>query len=513
MAGRHSVSWTVFLGVAAFIVVGLGLAQPAVAQHGIPMTYDGEVTFCKDIAPILQKSCQHCHQPESVAPMSLISYEETRPWARAIKNRTGMGPVAGVMPPWYMEKDIGIQEYQLDPSLSDLEVAKVAKWVDDGAPAGNPADGPPPIDLDSSRWTVGEPDLITRTEDIIVPGQSPDWWGEIASVRVGNDENRYVESVEIRELNEVVDTDDRTGDADRETVGGRFVWHHLIWSTRVPTSYHDNGDPIFDDSAEATGWPVHEVGRNPDTFDPEGARLLPADSWVTSESLHTHSNGRDTRAHLEIGWRFHPADYEPKYKQADRGFGNGVDIDIRAGEDGQELHAYHVLPQNTRITTFEPHLHAPGTRMCLEAIWGLNVETLSCVGYDHNWVRGYEYTHGYEPLLPKGTVLHATGYMDNTAGNRNVPDPRNWSGSGNRSISNMFIDLGHGVAMSDEQFAEEMAERRELLPGVDHILGCPLCLAVPPSRLERARAALAEAERALEEAEAESAADQVSGGQ
>ncbi len=152
--------------------------------------------------------------------------------------------------------------------------------------------------------------------------------------------------------------------------------------------------------------------------------------------------------------------------------------------------------------------------MCLEAIWGLNVETLSCVGYDHNWVRGYEYSHGYEPLLPKGTILHATAYMDNTAGNRNVPDPRNWSGSGNRSISNMFIDLGHGVAMTDEQFAEEMAERRSLFPDADHILGCPLCLAVPPSKIDRARAALAEAQRALEEAEAEAeAGNQVSGGQ
>lgn len=89
---------------------------------------------------------------------------------------------------------------------------------------------------------------------------------------------------------------------------------------------------------------------------------------------------------------------------------------------------------------------------------GINTETLSCVGYDHNWVRGYEYANGYEPLLPKGTILHIVGYMDNSAANRNVPDPRNWSGAGNRSVSNMFIDLGHGVAMTDEQFAEEMAD-------------------------------------------------------
>ena len=141
--------------------------------------------------------------------------------------------------------------------------------------------------------------------------------------------------------------------------------------------------------------------------------------------------------------------------------------------------------------------------MCLEAIWGINIQTLTCAGYDHNWVRGYEYAHGYEPLLPKGTILHITGYMDNTVGNRNVPDPRNWQGSGNRSVANMFIDLGHGVALTDEQFQEAMAERRQMhkLTKNDVMIGCPLCMVVPKTDLELARTALAEAEAELERAE------------
>jgi hypothetical protein len=116
--------------------------------------------------------------------------------------------------------------------------------------------------------------------------------------------------------------------------------------------------------------------------------------------------------------------------------------------------------------------------MCLEAIWGFNVETLTCAGYDHNWVRGYAYEDGYQPLLPKGTILHIVGYMDNTPNNTNVPDPRNWQGSGNRSVANMFIDLGMQVAMTDEEFMAEMAERRERfgLTKNDHVIGCPLCL-------------------------------------
>ena len=140
-----------------------------------------------------------------------------------------------------------------------------------------------------------------------------------------------------------------------------------------------------------------------------------------------------------------------------------------------------MLNQHTKIVTFEPHLHAPGMRMCLEAIWGFNVETLNCVGYDHNWVRGYTYAQDHQPLLPKGTVLHIIGYMDTSEANRNVPDTRNWQGSGNRSVANMFIDLGMRVEMSDEQFVEEMAMRRHRLalgPN-DHVVGCPLCLVIP----------------------------------
>lgn len=159
----------------------------------------------------------------------------------------------------------------------------------------------------------------------------------------------------------------------------------------------------------------------------------------------------------------------------------------------QELHAYSVLQQHQKISTFEPHLHAPGQRMCLEAIWGMNIETLTCVGYDHNWVRTYEYEDDYAPLLPKGTIMHIVGYMDNSPTNRNIPDPRNWQGSGNRSVANMFIDLGLGVELSDEQFIAAMAERREKLqlgPN-DHVIGCPLCpfddLALPDEYGQRSR--------------------------
>jgi hypothetical protein len=463
--------------ISTLLVLGVTLMSgptPASAQTAAPA-----VTFTRDIAPILQRSCEKCHRADGVAPMPLSTYEEVRPWARAIKQRTGIGPHAGVMPPWYVEKNIGIQEFHDDPSLSDEEVAKVAKWADSGAPRGNPADMPPPkVYPDGKAWAIGTPDLIVKLPDVVVKGNAPDWWGEIPSTLIGLTEDRYVAALEIKEVNDV-----DNGGTGRQTVGGRFVVHHMIWGTRVITPGQPEG-PLAALSGDTLAWPVHEVGRNADFFDPRSARLLKANSSIVSDSVHLHSNGRDTKAHLEIGFKLMPKDYKPVYRQALIALGNGVDIDIKGMTPDQQLHAYAYLSENTKIISFEPHLHAPGARMCLEAIWGYNIQTLNCVGYDHNWVRGYNYTEDSAPLLPKGTILHIIGYMNNSPANKNVPDPRNWQGSGNRSVANMFIDLGQRASLTDEQFQAEMAHRREKLHLTknDNVIGCPLCTVLPKAR-------------------------------
>ncbi|MDO8679548.1 MAG: hypothetical protein Q7R30_13415 [Acidobacteriota bacterium] len=454
--------------VAAPLVLGAGPQSPAAPA--------AEVTYTRHIAPILQRSCESCHRAEGVAPMSLQTYEDVRPWARAIKQRTSMGPRAGVMPPWYVERNIGIQHFKNDPSLSDEEIVMIAKWADTGAPRGSAADMPAPrVWNDSSKWAIGTPDLVIRTKDVLVKSTAPDWWGEIPRVPTGLTEDRYVSALEVKEVN-----DAGSRSTGRETVGGRFVFHHMIWSTRVLGADSAPADPLAA-SDDSTSWPVHEVGREADFFDGRSARLLKAGSSIVSDSVHLHSNGRDTTAHLEIAFKFMPKGYQPEYRRATYALGNGVDIDIKAMEPNQQLHAYALLRENTKILSFEPHLHAPGARMCLEAIWGYNIQTINCVGYDHNWVRGYDYDDDAAPLLPKDTILHIVGYMDNSPSNKNVPDPRNWQGSGNRSVANMFIDLGNRVFLTDEQFQKEMADRREKLKLTRNkvVIGCPLCNIIP----------------------------------
>jgi len=449
------------------LLSGAALVVTTFASGAI-MAQTGEITFHKDIEPILQRSCQNCHRLGGAGPMPLVTYDQVAPFAGLIEYKTGLRDRAGAMPPWYVEKDIGIQDYKDDPSLNDEELAAISTWARTGATRGNSADAPEPLVFDDSlKWRAGEPDLIVKTQDVTKLAGTADWWGEIESVPTGLAEDRYVKSVEIVEVNDV----DNQAGTGRDTVGGRYIFHHMIWGT---AQFNENGER---ERALTIPWPVHEVGRNADIFDEDSGRLLRANSHIVSDSVHIHSNGKDTTGHMEIGFRFHPAGYEPKFQGAFIGLGNGVDISIAGNQSDQELHAYTVLNNHTKIITFEPHLHAPGERMCLEAIWGYTVETLSCVGYDHNWVRGYPYSDNTAPLLPKGTILHIVGYMNNSETNRNVPDPRNWQGSGNRSVTNMFIDLGMRVTLTEDQFFEEMEERRQVLdlgPN-DHVIGCPLC--------------------------------------
>jgi len=427
------------------------------------------LTFTKDIAPILQRHCQSCHRPDSLAPMSLLTYEDARPYARAIKTRTALRTQRGTMPPWFIEKDIGIQQYKDDPSLSEEEITTIAKWADSGAPRGNPADMPPPLDFQSGdQWKIGKPDLIVSSPELTVKAMSADQWVSLGTVPTGLTEDRYVAAVEVREINDVPKS------ADSKTVGGRFVFHHM--------NYSSSTDPSGRIDETSTHWPLPEVGRNGDIFPREAGKLLAAGSALVLEQAHLHANGRDTRAHLEFAFKFHPKGYHPGVKWVSvGGLGKGADLDVKPLTANQELHAYAVLQQNTKVVTFESHLHAAGTRMCLEAIWGTDIQTLTCAAYDHNWVRTYAYADDAMPLLPKGTILHIIGILDTSPANRNIVDGRNWSGGGRRSVANMFHDsLGTYIELSDEEFEREMAERVKKLKLTknDYVIGCPLCQGV-----------------------------------
>ena len=402
--------------------------------------------------------------------MSLLTYEDARPWAKAIKLRTGLRNKMNAMPPWFIEKNIGIQQYKGDISLSDEEIDRVGKRVDSGAPRGNPADMPPPLQFTAAgEWQIGQPDLIVSSPSVEVAATDPDWWGPIGSTATGLTEDRYVAAVEMREVN------DRGKKSDRQTIGGLYIFHHLIWSAVV--SEEEQARANEQTSGQLVAWPVHEVGRNADVFDPDAGRLLKAGSNLVFSSAHMHSTGVTTKGHVEFGFKFHPKGYQPKKRVRGLDITATLDIDLKGMQANQKVEAYSTLTEHTKMIMFEPHLHAAGVRMCLDAIWGAMVQTLSCAGYNHSWVRNYTYADDAAPLLPKGTILRVTGYFDNTPANRNVSDPRNWSGLGHRSMDNMMINIAQTMALTEEEFQREMALRRERLHLAEGqtVLGCPLC--------------------------------------
>ena len=455
-ASRLGLSKVLMLSAAAVLIVA-GAPSGAAAQA------DHEVTFTKDIAPILQRSCESCHRPRGGAPMNLISYQEVRPWARAIKARTA----AREMPPWFVDKNIGIQHFKDDPSLTNDEIALIGRWVDAGAPRGNPADLPPPLDWGAGRWTIGEPDLIVSSPVATVEAVAADWFGGInPPTPTGLTTDRYVKAVEVKEVlldddgleiePAAASADDKSGDAGRAALN-LFVVHHAVITAMTPDAEADN--PL---GAAGNFNITHELGQNATHFPDWVGIRLPADSVLTYDRMHYHSVGQEVRVRVDTAFKLHPEGYEPKYLQ---GFGAqsgafDLELDIPAGEEDVFRDGFHRLSRPAIMMTFEPHLHSSGKRMCIEAIYPNNArEMLNCADYDHNWVKVYVYEDDVAPLLPAGTVLHLLAWYDNSESNPRVLDPRNWKGWGNRSIDDMLYHLPRMVYLTEEQFEDEVAAR------------------------------------------------------
>ena len=453
-ASRLGLSNLLMLSAAAILAVA-GVPSGAAAQP------EHDVTFTRDIAPILQRSCESCHRPRGGAPMNLITYQEVRPWARAIKARTE----AREMPPWFVDKNIGIQHFKDDPSLSHDEIALIGKWVDAGAPRGNPADLPPPREWSAGRWTIGEPDLVISSPVATVEAVAADWFGGInPPTPTGLTTDRFVKAVEVKEV--LLDENDQELDPAAATAGGKsgdraalnlFVVHHAVITAMTPNAEADS--PL---GAAGNFNITHELGQNATYFPDWVGIRLPADSVLTYDRMHYHSVGQEVRVRVDTAFKLHPEGFEPKYMQ---GFGAqsgafDLELDIPAGEQDVFRDGFHRLSRPAIMMTFEPHLHSSGKRMCIEAIYPNNArEMLNCADYDHNWVKVYVYEDEAAPLLPAGTVLHLLAWYDNSESNPRVLDPRNWKGWGNRSIDDMLYHLPRMVYLTEEQFEEEVAAR------------------------------------------------------
>src|SRR5262245_3032871 len=426
-------------------IVGLAMivALPASSLAQAP-------TFTKDVAPIFQAKCEVCHRPGSMAPMSLVTYQDVRPWARAIRTQ-----VAGrTMPPWHLDKTVGIQHFKNDRSLDDAKIDTIVRWVDGGAQQGDPKDMPAAKAWpDGQGWQLaeqfGQPELILKTDPYTMEANTQDkWWRTLMEANLA--EPRWIRAIEVRP----------------SKIGRRIV-HHLTSQLEQdePDGLVGLADSVTNDDqgpGQFMEWAVGKVG---EIFPPDGGKLLLPGAKIRA-NIHYFAIGEKVENDVvEMAVYFYPKGQEPKYRTILHNFGaqsqrNRVDI---PPNDTSMLQPFHVLKPPARLENLQPHMHMRGKAMSMEAIYPDGKrELLSYVNnYQYKWHTNYIYAEDAAPVLPKGTVVVITAWHDNTSANKNNPDPRQWVGYGDRTIDEMahaWVDVTY---LSQEDFDRITAERKE----------------------------------------------------
>ncbi len=451
MSGTQRWSAHSFLAVAALLAlpIAAGAAEPA-----------KRVTFSKDVAPIFQAKCQSCHEPGSIAPMSLVTFEEARPWAKSIRNRVATRQ----MPPWHIDRSVGVQKFKNDMSLTDEQLDTVVAWVDQGAPQGDPADLPPVRPISTSlywqaeRDGYGPPDIVVKSGEQTMPALHQDeWWRPLVDIPIT--EPRWVRMVEIRPSN----------------LQGRKILHHSIaYQVLVP----ENVDAV--NTGVGRGFPAggsadDRVNRRPQLMewaigkgydrymDGTGKLIMPGEKISWDE--HIHAAGEDITAGSELGLWLYPKGEEPKkrtYLIAFSGLKDGPGrLDIPPNSIAH-TEGFTVLRENTIITNFQPHFHLRGKAMQVEAILpDGRTQVISYVdNFNFNWMTNYIYAEEASPAFPKGTIIHVTAFYDNTKANKNNPDPDQWVGYGDRTVDEMAHAWMNVVYLTDAEYQTWLATHK-----------------------------------------------------
>jgi hypothetical protein len=420
------------------LAFGALVALPACAAEGA-----AQPTFAKDVAPILQEKCQECHHKGSMAPMSLVTYEETRPWAKAIRERV----ITHQMPPWHIDPTVGVKKFKNDMSLSQGQIDTIAGWVDAGAPLGNAKDMPaakvwPAADEWKAAKELGQPDLVIKSEPYTMAAHHQDvWWRPLADIPIT--EARWVKAVEIRP----------------STLAARKTTHHAV-------AYLAQDDPdsiLPGTTAELRGRAMlmeWAIGKGYDLYRPNTGKLLMPGSKI-SWDIHIHAVGEQIEDQVDLGIWLYPKGQEPKYRtyltpfQAVKGSDRDRLVDINPNTIA-EFQNYTVLPRPAILENFQPHMHLRGKAMEVEAILpDGSTQVVSYVGkFNFNWMTNYIYDDDAAPVLPKGTIIKVTAWYDNTRANPNNPNPDQWVGFGDRTVDEMGHAWMNVTYISDEDYNE-----------------------------------------------------------
>jgi hypothetical protein len=401
------------------------------------------VTFNKDVLPILQQRCQDCHRSGEVAPMSLLTYEETRPWASAIKEAV----LLKRMPPWFADPHAS-KTFSNDRSLSKEQIETIVAWADAGAPEGDAEARPEPVEF-VDGWNVGEPDVtFEMQQEFAVPAEGVVEYQYLV-IPSGFTEDKWVERAEIRP-------------------GNRAVLHHVIVFVRPPDStYMSEAKPgkffvpgDYDEKKEKRNDKREFLigfapGTVPEELEPGQAKLIPAGSDFVLQ-LHYTPNGKATTDKSYFGLVF--AKRPPEERVVTMAVST-EDFVIPAGAADHRVDAEMKVKNDMTLTAMLPHMHLRGKAFEYRVVFpdGRKETLLRVPRYDFNWQLSY---YLEEPIfLPKGSLLECTAWYDNSPNNDANPDPAKEVRYGDQSWEEMmfgFFDASFPV--EDEKTEKTGAE-------------------------------------------------------
>lgn len=381
------------------ILTSAVVALAAICFTGLPASSASDaksaVTFTKDVAPILYNNCVSCHRPDEIGPMSLITYKQTRPWARSIKEKVA----TRVMPPWHADPNYG--HFSNDRRMSQKDIDTIVAWVDSGAAEGNPKDLPAVPEF-SDGWGIGKPDAVFKLpKENTVPAD-----GVVAyqyfTVPTNFTEDKWIQAAEIRP--------DKRG-----------VVHHIIVFMRKGT--------------EQKLLVGYAPGEQPAIMAKGFAKKIPAGADLIFQ-VHYTPNGVETKDQSLVGLVF--AKQPPRNELETRPIMN-MRFAIPPGDSNYKVESSFVFPEDGEIHSLMPHMHVRGKDFIYKATFpdGTSKVLLSVPKYDFAWQSYYILK---EPVrAPKGTRIDCVAHFDNSTANKYNPDPKKEVRWGDQTWEEMMI--------------------------------------------------------------------------
>jgi hypothetical protein len=398
-----------------------------------------KLTFSKDVAPILYQHCVQCHHPGDIAPMSLLTYKEVRPWAAAMREAV----VSKVMPPWRADPHVG--QWSNDPRLSAADIEIIKNWAEGSKDEGDPKQMPAMPEFPDG-WKIGKPDAVIAIPPHELAGTGPDEYTYV-TVPTNFSEDRWIIAAELRPGNRkivhhahvfVADppstavADPKNTKADSDPTAAYAKWLRikqgsLEW-VRPEAPVIDNGCSV-DDNGLFPGSKSSDLGslissylpgRGPDVYPTGTARLIPAGSTLNFQIHYSRTTGKTETDATSVGLLF--------AKEPPRRISRRIDLSnqmflLPAGDSDHEVTECHTFDKNVLITSLTPHMHLRGKAMQIVAALpdGSRETILAVPDYEFNWQFTYR---ARDPIyLPKGTRIEVHGHFDNSANKRGNPDP------------------------------------------------------------------------------------------